>query len=150
MSRKMYFESLNRITGMEVTMKTHLKLFILALMLVLVVAACGGEDPTAAFCNAMTEMNETSPTIAALGDVTEILQIVQLGTAMDNNWSNISRAVKELDEAIQTTFAPFEEQYTAIPAITQETALPVARASLDAKNAIATEAYNELYPDLCE
>ena len=150
MSRKMYFENLNRITGMEVTMKTRLKLFISTLMLVLVVAACGGEDPTVAFCDAMTEMNETSPTIAALGDVTDILQIVQLGTAMDNNWSNISRAVKELDEATQTTFAPFEEQYTAIPAITQETALPIARASLDAKNAIATEAYNELYPGLCE
>jgi len=28
--------------------------------------------------------------------------------------------------------------------------VPVARASLDAKNAIATETYNELYPGLCE
>jgi len=150
MSRKMSFESLKRITGMEVTMKTRLKILILTSILVLVVTACGGEDPTVAFCNAMTEMNETSSTIAALGEVADMLQIVQLGSAMDNNWNNISRAVRQLDEATQAAFAPFEEQYTAIPAITQETALPIARASLDAKNAIATEAYNELYPGLCE
>ncbi len=150
MSGKIYFNGSNRITGMEVTMRTRLKLCMLTLMLVLVVAACGGEDPTVAFCNAMTEMNETSSTIAALGEVADMLQIVQLGSAMDNNWNNISRAVRQLDEATQAAFAPFEEQYTAIPAITDETAAPVARASLDAKNAIATEAYNELYPGLCE
>ena len=132
-------------------MKKTMLVFLVAALMALMLAACGGgEDPTIAFCNAMTEMNETSPTIAALSDVTDILQIVQLGTAMDNNWNNISRAVRELDEATQAAFAPFEEQYTAIPAITQETAVPLARASLDAKNAIATEAYNELYPGLCE
>lgn len=131
-------------------MKTNLKISFLVALLVLIVAACsGGEDPTVAFCDAMTELNETGPTIAALGEAADLAQIVQLGAAMDNNWRDVSSAVERLDEATQTAFAPYDEQYTAIPAITQETAMPVARTSLDAKNAIATEAYNALYPGLC-
>jgi hypothetical protein len=132
-------------------MKTRLTIFILTSMLVLFVVACGGgEDPTVAFCDAMTELNEAGSTIAALGEVADLPQIVQLGTAMDNNWIAVSSAVEQLDEATQTAFAPYDEQYTAIPAITQETAMPIGRTSLDAKNAIATEAYNELYPGLCQ
>ncbi len=132
-------------------MKTVLKISILVSIFVLSLAACGSdEDPTVAFCAAMTELNEVGPTIAALGEVADLAQIVQLGATMDNSWKDLSSAAEKMDDATQTAFAPFNEQYTAIPAITQETAMPVARTSLDAKNAIATEAYNELYPGRCQ
>lgn len=132
-------------------MKTVLKISILVSIFVLSLAACGGdEDPTVAFCAAMTELNEVGPTIAALGEVADLAQIVQLGATMDNSWKDLSSAAEKMDDATQTAFAPFNEQYTAIPAITQETAMPVARTSLDAKNAIATETYNELYPGRCQ
>ena len=132
-------------------MKTSPKLIILVAMGVLLFAACGGgEDPTVAFCDAMTELTADGPTIAALGEAADLAQIVQLGAAMDNNWRDVSSAVEDLDDATQTAFAPFDEQFTSIPAITQETAMPVARTSLEAKNAIATETYNALYPDRCQ
>jgi hypothetical protein len=132
-------------------MKTILKISLLAAMLALLLAACGGgEDPTVAFCDAMTELNDDGSTIAALGEVADLAQIVQLGTAMDNNWQTLASAVERMDDATQTAFAAYDEQFTSIPSITQETALPVARTSLDAKNAIATEAYNALYPDRCQ
>jgi hypothetical protein len=132
-------------------MKKSLLITILVSVLVLLLAACsGGEDPTVAFCDAMTAMNETGTTIAALGEVADLAQIVQLGSAMDNNWQDIVRAVEGMDEATQTAFAPYEEQFTAIPAITQETAMPVARQSLEAKNAIATDTYNTFYPEHCQ
>lgn len=132
-------------------MKTARMISLLAVMLGLLLAACGGsEDPSIAFCDALTELSETGPTIAALGEAADLAQIVQLGAAMDNNWMNLSSAVEKMDDATQTAFAPYDELYTAIPAITQETAMPLARSSLDAKNAIATDVYNELYPDHCQ
>lgn len=132
-------------------MKKLVSVWITMALLVLVLAACGGgEDPTVAFCNALTELNKTAPTIAALGEAADLAQIVQLGAAMDNNWKALSSATEKLDDATQAAFAPYDEQYTAIPAITQETAMAVARTSLDAKNSIATGAYNELYPMQCQ
>jgi hypothetical protein len=132
-------------------MKKTVMILIVAVLLALGLAACdGGEDPAVAFCEALTELNETAPTIAALGDAADLAQIVQLGTALDNNWQALSSAAEKMDDATQSAFAPFDEQYTAIPAITQETAVPVARASLDAKNAIASETYSELYPGQCQ
>jgi hypothetical protein len=132
-------------------MKKNLLVSFLVTLSVLILSACGGgEDPAVAFCDALTELNETAPTIAALGDTADLAQIVQLGTAMDNNWQALSSAAEELDDTIQTTFAPYDELFTSIPAITQETAMPVARTSLDAKNDIATEAYSELYPGNCQ
>lgn len=130
--------------------KTVLILIVTALMALGLAACDGGEDPTVAFCEALTELNETAPTIATLGDAADLAQIVQLGTALDNNWQALSSAAEKLDDATQAAFAPFDEQYTAIPAITQETAVPVARASLDAKNAIASETYGEFYPVQCQ
>lgn len=125
---------------------------LLAALLGLLLVACGGsdEDPAVAFCAALTELSETSPTIAALGEAADLAQIVQLGAAMDNNWQNLSSAAEDMGEATQTAFAPHDALYTAIPAITQETAMVAARTSLDAKNAIATDAYNELYPANCQ
>lgn len=132
-------------------MKRTLLVFVLAALLVLGLAACGGgEDPTVAFCSALTELNETAPTIAALGEAATLAQIVQLGAALDNSWKDLSSAVEQMDDATQAAFAPYDEQYTAIPAITQETAMPVARASLEAKNAIVTAAYSELYAGQCQ
>lgn len=132
-------------------MKRTLLVFILAALLILGLAACGGgEDPTVAFCSALTELNETAPTIAALGEAATLAQIVQLGAALDNSWKDLSSAVEQMDDATQAAFAPYDEQYTAIPAITQETAMPVARASLEAKNAIVTAAYSELYAGQCQ
>lgn len=132
-------------------MKKIVKSAILAAMLVLLLGACGGdEDPAVAFCDALTELNQTGPTITALGEAADLAQIVQLGSAMDNNWKNLSSAVEGLDATTQAAFAPYNEQYVAIPAITQETAMPIARASLDAMNAVATAAYNELYPGQCQ
>jgi hypothetical protein len=132
-------------------MKKILWLTFVAALSIILLAACGGnEDPAVAFCDALTELNETAPTIAALGEAADLAQIVQLGTAMDNNWMALSNATEAMDEATQATFAPFNEQYTSIPAITQETAMPVARASLEAKNAIATEAYAALYAGNCQ
>jgi hypothetical protein len=121
-------------------------------MMGLALVGCGGtdEDPTVAYCAALTELDQTSPTIAALGEAADLAQIVQLGAAMDNNWMNLNSAVEKLDDATQAAFAPYDDQYTAIPAITQETAMAVARASLDAKNGIAMNAYAELYPLHCE
>lgn len=75
---------------------------------------------------------------------------MQLGAALDNNWQDLARAVEDMDEATQAAFAPYDEQYVAIPAITQETAMPVARASLEAKNDIVTAAYSELVTGRCE
>ena len=132
-------------------MKTLRKTFLLGVMLVLFLAACSESvDPSVAFCDALTELSETGPAIAALGDVADLAQIVQLGTAMDNNWQALSSAVEELDDATQTAFASYDDLYTSIPAITQEMAMPVARTSLDAKNAIVTDAYNAFYPALCQ
>jgi len=132
-------------------MKRTLLVFVLAALLILGLAACGGgEDPTVAFCSALTELNETAPTIAALGEAATLAQIVQLGAALDNSWKDLSSAVEQMDDATQAAFAPYDEQYTAIPAITQETAMPVARASLEAKNAIVTAAYSELYAGQCQ
>ncbi len=132
-------------------MNKKVLVFIVAALLAFLLAACdGGEDPAVAFCEALTELNETAPTIAALGNAADLAQIVQLGTALDNNWQALSSAAEKMDDATQTAFAPYDELYTAIPAITQETAAPVARASLDAKNAIAGEVYSELYPGQCQ
>jgi hypothetical protein len=133
-------------------MKISLKISMIAALLVLFLAACGAasEEPSVAFCDALTEINETGPTIAALGDVADLAQIVQLGAALDNNWNDLSSAAEQMDNATQLAFAPYDTQFTAIPAITQETAMPIARSSLDAKNAIATEAYNALYPGQCQ
>jgi hypothetical protein len=128
-------------------------LFVLVTALAVVaLVACGGEeaDPTVAFCNALTELNETGTTIVGLGEVADLAQIVQLGAAMDNNWQNLSSAAEDMDDSIQSAFAPYDEQYTSIPAVTQETALPVARTSLEQKNSIATEAYSALYPANCQ
>ncbi len=69
---------------------------------------------------------------------------------MDNNWRALSSAVEQLDDTTQAAFAPYDDLYTSIPAITQEMAMPVARTSLDAKNAIVTDAYDEFYPELCQ
>lgn len=132
-------------------MKTLLKISLVMAVMVLLLAACGeSEDPSVAFCAALTELNEVGPTIAALGEVADLAQIVQLGAALDNSWKNLSSAVEQMDASVQTSFAPYDELYTSIPAITQETAMPIARSSLDAKNAIATDAYNELYPAHCQ
>lgn len=133
-------------------MKRGVGLAIVVLMMGLALVGCGGtdEDPTVAYCAALTELDQTSPTIAALGEAADLAQIVQLGAAMDNNWMNLNSAVEKLDDATQAAFAPYDDQYTAIPAITQETAMAVARASLDAKNGIAMNAYAELYPLHCE
>ena len=132
-------------------MKTLLKTSLLGVMLLLLLAACGeSEDPAVVFCDALTELSETGPAIAALGDVADLAQIVQLGSAMDNNWQALSSAVEQLDDATQAAFAPYDDLYTSIPAITQEMAMPVARTSLDAKNAIVTDAYDEFYPELCQ
>ena len=126
-------------------------MFLLATVLVLLLAGCGAdEDPTVAFCDALTVLNEAGPKIAELGEVADLAQIVQLGAAMDNSWKDLSSAVEDMDEATQTAFAPYDELYTSIPAITQETAAIVARSSLDAKNAIATDVYNEFYPTQCQ
>lgn len=132
-------------------MKIARMILLFATMLGLLLVACGGsEDPSIALCEALTELSDTGPAIAALGEAADLAQIVQLGAAMDNNWMNLSSAVEEMDDTTQSTFAPYDELYTAIPAITQETAVPVARSSLDAKNAIASEVYNELYPGNCQ
>ncbi|MFO7661475.1 MAG: hypothetical protein R6X18_02655 [Chloroflexota bacterium] len=132
-------------------MKISLKISMIAALLVLLLAACGGasEEPSVAFCDALNEINETGPTIAALGDVADLAQIVQLGATMDNNWKDLSSAVERMDVTIQQTFGPYDTQYLEVPAITQETAIPVARSLLDTKNAIATDAYNALYPGNC-
>lgn len=133
-------------------MKRGLGLAIVVLMMGLALVGCGGtdEDPTVAYCAALTELDQTSPTIAALGEAADLAQIVQLGAAMDNNWMNLNSAVEKLDDATQAAFAPYNDQYTALPAITQETPMAAARASLDAKNGIALNAYAELYPLHCE
>jgi hypothetical protein len=132
-------------------MKKMLSIYLIVALSVLMLTACGGgEDPAVAFCAALTELNETAPTIAALGDAADMAQIVQLGTAMDSNWQTLSKSAEDMSDATQTAFAPYDELYTAIPAITQETALPVARTSLEAKNDIVIEAYNELYPGNCQ
>ncbi len=124
---------------------------VVAALLGLSLAACGGgEDPAVAFCSALTELNETAPTIAALGEAADLAQIVQLGAALDNNWRDLAGAVDQMDEATQTAFAPYNDEYDGIPAITQETAMPVARATLEAKNTIVTAAYNELYSGQCQ
>lgn len=123
---------------------------MVALSLFILTACGGGEDPAVAFCDALTELNKTAPTIAALGDAADLAQIVQLGAALDNNWQALSSSAAKMDDAIQAAFAPYDQQFTAIPAITQETAMAIARNSLDAKNAIATETYNELYPGQCQ
>ena len=132
-------------------MRSRQLMFLLAAVLVMFLAGCGAnEDPTTKFCDALTVISETGPTIAALGEVADLAQIVQLGATMDNGWKDLSRAVEDMDEATQTAFAPYNEQYTSIPAITQETAAIVARSSLDAKNAIITNVYNEFYPTQCQ
>ena len=130
-------------------MRRILILFTLALVLL---TACGGaadEDPAASLCAALTELNATGPQIAALGDVADLAQIVQLGSAMDENWRSLAKAVDGMDEATQTTFSSFDDKYDGIPAITQETEMAVARKSLDAKNTIITDTYNALYPENC-
>jgi hypothetical protein len=133
-------------------MRRILLIVILTALAVVALVACGGEeaDPAVAFCGALTELNETGTTIVGLGEVADVAQIVQLGAAMDNNWRNLSSAAEDMDDSTQSAFAPYDEQYTSIPAITQETALPVARASLEQKNSIATEAYSALYPANCQ
>jgi hypothetical protein len=139
------------VPGKEISMKTVLRLSVPVVLLLLLLAACGGNaDPSVAFCDSLNELQETAPTIAALGDAADLAQIVQLGAAMDNNWKSLSSAAEKMDDATRTAFAPHDAQYTAIPAITQETALPVARASLETKNTIANEAYTELYPSHCQ
>lgn len=122
----------------------------LALLSLLLVGCGGSEDPSVAFCDALTELSNTGPTIAALGEVVDMIQIIQLGNAMDTDWQSLSTAAEKMDDATQSAFAPYDELYTAIPAITQETAAPVARSSLEAKNAIIMDAYNELYPGQCQ
>jgi hypothetical protein len=125
--------------------------FMMVTLMAFAIAACdGGEDPAVSFCDALTELNETAPAIVALGDAADLAQIVQLGTALDNNWQALSSAAEDMDDATQTAFDSYDELYASIPAITQETAMPVARASLDAKNAIVTDAYNEFYPGQCQ
>lgn len=132
-------------------MRNLLKISLMVVLMVLLLAACGeSEDPSVAFCAALTELNEVGPTIAALGEVADLAQIVQLGAALDNSWKNLSSAVEKMDVSVQTAFAPYNELYTSIPAITQETAMPIGRSSLDAKNAIATDAYDEFYPVHCQ
>jgi hypothetical protein len=132
-------------------MKRFVTTFVLMMLAVLLLAACGSEeDPAVAFCQALTELNETGPTISALGEAADENQIIQLGTAMANNWQDLTSATEQMDDAVQATFAPYNEQFTAIPAITQETAMPVARTTLDAQNAIAMDAYAALYPGNCE
>ena len=132
-------------------MRKKLLVSIMVMLMVLVLTACNsGEDPTVAFCDALTELKETAPTIAALGDAADLAQIVQLGAAMDNNWKSLASAVEDMDTAVQSAFAPYDEQFTSIPAITQQMAVPVARTSLDAKNSIAAETYSELYPGQCQ
>lgn len=127
-------------------------LFLLLMLIAsLVLAACGGkEDPTVAFCDALTEMTSTSPTIAALGEAADLAQIVQLGNAMDTNWQTLRQSAKGLDTTVQTAFAPYDESYTSIPAITQEMAMAVARATLDSKNQIAIDSYGELFAANCQ
>ena len=128
-------------------------LFLLLMLIAsLILAACGGgEDPTVAFCDALTEMTETAPTIAALGAAADLAQIVQLGNAMDTNWQSLNKATEKLGNPdVQAAFDPYDTAYTSIPAITQEMAMPVARATLDMKNQIATEVYAELYPANCQ
>lgn len=132
-------------------MKKTMWVFLMAALTAFVLAACGGgEDPVVSFCNALTEVNEVAPKIAALGDAADPAQIVQLGNALDTSWQTLVSATKKMDDATQTAFAPYDEGYTAIPAITQETAAPVARGSLDAKNVIASQAYSALYPGQCQ
>lgn len=132
-------------------MKTVRNVSLFLGLLSLLLVACGSaEDPSIAFCDALTESSETAPTIAALGDEADMVQIVQLGNAMDTDWQALSSAAGKMDDATQTAFAPYDDLYTAIPAITQETAALAARSSLDAKNAIITDAYNELYPAHCQ
>lgn len=133
-------------------MKKIRTISILAAILMMALAACGGggEDPAVAFCDALTELHDAGPTIAALGEAADLAQIVQLGAAMDNNWNALSSAAEDMDDTVQTAFAPYDEQYTSIPAITQETPMAVARTSLDAKNAIATETFDEFYPGQCQ
>ena len=132
-------------------MRTILRCSLLAGLLVLALAACGGgEDPAVAFCAALDDLQESAPVIATLGDAADPAQIVQLGAALDNAWQDLAHAAKGLDEATQTAFTPYDEQYTAIPAITQETALGTARASLDAKNAIAGQVYGQFYAGQCQ
>jgi hypothetical protein len=140
-----------RIDSKESPMKRFLIYLMTVVMLSLLLGACTSqEDPTVAFCAALTELDETGSTIAGLGEVADGAQIVQLGSAMENNWRDLESATKQMDDSVQATFAPYNEQFTAIPAITQETAMPVARTTLDAQNAIATEAYAALYPGNCE
>jgi hypothetical protein len=133
-------------------MRRILLFVLLTALAVVALVACGGEeaDPAVAFCAALTELNETGTTIVGLGEVADVAQIVQLGAAMDNNWRDLSSAAEDMDDSTQSDFAPYDEQYTSIPAITQETALPIARASLEQKNSIATEAYSALYPANCQ
>jgi hypothetical protein len=132
-------------------MKRTLLVFVAAGLLLWSLTACGGgEEPAVAFCSALSELNETAPTIAALGEAATLAQIVQLGAAMDNNWQDLSRAAEGMDDTTQAVFAPYDEQYTAIPAITQQAAMPVARASLEAKSTIVTAAYDELYAGRCQ
>lgn len=132
-------------------MKRFLAFTIMIALIIATLAACGGgEDPAVAFCDALTEIHDTGPTIAALGEAADLAQIVQLGNAMGTNWQEMSRATEDMDADVQAAFAPYDEQFTAIPAITQETAMPVARASLDAMNGIAMQAYDELYAPNCQ
>lgn len=132
-------------------MKRTLLVFVGVVLLALGLAACGGgEDPEVAFCAALAGLKETSPQITALGELATLAQIVQLGAALDNGWKDLSSAVEKMDDATQAAFAPYNEQFEAIPAITQETAMPVARASLEAKNSVVTAAYDELYAGQCQ
>lgn len=133
-------------------MKHALKSSIALVLMLLLLAACGGTDtdPSVAFCDALDELQKTSPTIAALGEEADLAQIVQLGSAIDNNWMSLTSATERMDDATQAAFAPYDTQFTAIPAITQETAMAVARTTLEAKNTIANEAYTELYPSRCQ
>lgn len=125
---------------------------VVLVLLLLLLAACGGgnADPSVAFCDVLDELQKTSPTIAALGEDADLAQIVQLGSAIDNNWMSLASTTEKMDDATQAAFAPYNTQYTAIPAITQETAMAVARATLETKDTLANEVYTELYPSHCQ
>lgn len=121
--------------------------------LILLLAACGGNETTdiTKLCTDLAQLNETASAVGRLDNNANIAQMVQLGAGIENDWNNVSTTVEKLgDPAIQAAFAPYDQIFTGIPSVTQETSPAVARQTLDAMSAVAADVYSQLYPPNCQ
>jgi hypothetical protein len=125
--------------------------FILLALAGLALVACGaGEAEMTAMCEALAAVEDMSPQIAALGEEVELDQIIRLETALDAAWGDLSQAVEATgDDNLQATFDPYDLQYNAVPAISQDDSVRVARERLELKNSIIQDAYATIQPVYC-